>query len=158
MCQLFFLQKYQVGTLSKRAYQGFIYLRVFHNAVSGCFPPWRMGEYWKAPGKGRTPQRGAYPSHLCSSGSPEPERVKIWRSPPTGGMSARLLYRSAGALACHTRRRAGFPRDRTRAREPGEGQGMSLSLALREGSQTLAYNGGSRAPIWQRCNKSLPIH
>ena len=43
-------------------------------------------------------------------------------------MSTRHIYRSAGALACHTRMREGFPRKRTRAREPSEGQ----ALALRE--------------------------
>ena len=45
-----------------------------------------------------------------------------------------FFYRSAGALGCHTRIRAGFPRDVERVmKHPHKGEGQAL--ALREGDR-----------------------
>ena len=80
-------------------------------------------------GRGPVPRHrfAVRPSHLCSSGSPDPDLFVIRRSqttevethimtmelagdrPPRYG-EKRPLHRRAWALACHTRRRAGFPR------------------------------------------------
>ena len=79
-------------------------MRVFPNAVSECSPPWQAGYI----------PEGIAP--LCSSGSPEPERGRIGHSCPTEGMSARLIYRSAGACP---------PRTLDYAND-GEGQALAL--------------------------------
>ena len=62
---------------------------------------------------------------------------------PRPTVNGTFFHRSAGALACHTRRREGFPRDRStcakNARKPtpflqsrhGEGQALALRYAAR---------------------------
>ena len=68
----------------------------------------------------KTVARGPVPRDRCMA-----------RDRPSPYGMRHVFYRSAGALGCHTCIRAGFTRERSRARWHGEGQALALRYAAR---------------------------